>query len=134
MCVSAYPFYDVCFSAIQILRLFILGPPPTETTFSSYKTTFFFFFFLEGKPEKPQQLPELSEDRMHTIAMSKLKTNVRRKDLKTNRKLSFPCLQYFLNCDPSGNVKALAGLSQESFLEEYRGPIAGLFCFVFNRL
>lgn len=75
MCVSAYPFCDVCFfSFLDFETLHYWALPPPKLLFPRKKLLF--FFFLEGEnPEKkaPAWLPELSEVRMHTIAMSKIK-------------------------------------------------------------
>ena len=75
MCVSAYPFCDVCFFSFLDFETLHYWALPHRNYFFLVKN-YFFFFFLEGEnPEKkaPAWLPELSEVRMHTIAMSKIK-------------------------------------------------------------
>ena len=75
MCVSAYSFCDVCslsYLDFEILDYWALTPP--KLLFPRRKLS----FFLEVEnPEKnaPAWLPKLSEDRMHTIAISKIKDN-----------------------------------------------------------
>lgn len=74
MCVSAYPFRDVCsFSYLdfEILHYWALQLP--RNYFFLVKNYFFFLEVENPGKNTPAWLPELSEDRMHTIAVSKIK-------------------------------------------------------------